>query len=96
MCLISIPIQLSIPLSFLSCGQPDDDDDDEKDDDDGNDDDDDDDDHVWLKHILILPAEFAVFVLGKDGSPLFVTSNRCVPVKKYIGLKCSCVFLHVT
>ena len=42
MCLISIPIQLCIHLSFLSCGQPDDDK------------------HVWLKHVLILTAEFAV------------------------------------
>jgi hypothetical protein len=28
------------------------------------------------------------FALGKGGRPLFVTSNPCIPFKKYIGLKC--------
>jgi hypothetical protein len=31
------------------------------------------------------------FVLGKAEHPLYVASNRSIPVTKYTGLKCSCV-----
>jgi hypothetical protein len=46
--------------------------------------------------LLLLSQEFAVdlgrfFALRKADRPLFATSHRCVPFKKYMGLKCSCV-----
>ena len=46
-----------------------------------------------LENLLILTQEFAVdlgsyfFAMVKDYGLLFVTSNRCIPVKNMIRLK---------